>query len=161
MHCFSLRTCFHPWPAYGGTHLYTSRGSWWGRQKDKSGDKIRSNLPIKVGIFNLETCWTNLIIKHNSTSHILGTSQQDGFHHLLSNIKALWDISTQHQYSIVANFVRYFSQTSLSHGCRIHEIYQPNINISRLQILRYISASISSFIIASALHLHAVLTTSL
>ena len=70
----SFRTCFHSWPENGLTHLMQI--SWVlmrpagsvagsrqagsqavrGRQDNRTGNTVRSNLPRKINIFNFETC---------------------------------------------------------------------------------------------------------
>ena len=41
LHWSSLRTCFHPWPTNGWTHLWRSHGSWWGSE---AGSHIKQDV---------------------------------------------------------------------------------------------------------------------
>ena len=45
-----------------------------------------------------------------------------------------WDIRPGPQYLMVVDFVRYYTRTTISHGCRFCEILHQNHNISWLQI---------------------------
>ena len=46
----------------------------------------------------------------------------------------LWDILPEPKYLMIADFVRYYTNTSISHGYRLHEIIHHNHNISWLPI---------------------------
>ena len=58
------------------------------------------------------------------------------------------DVYAQILYLVVAYFMRYHTLTSISHGCRFHEILHKNCNISRLQISWDITPE-SQYIIAA------------
>ena len=74
--------------------------------------------------------------------------------HNISWLKIQWDITPKPKYLMVPDFMRYYTKTTISHGCRFHEILHrtlisrgcinhetlhQNHNISRLQISWHIT----------------------
>ena len=49
-------------------------------------------------------------------------------------VRISWDITPESKYLMVADFMRYNTRITISHGCRFHEILHQNQNISWLQI---------------------------
>ena len=54
--------------------------------------------------------------------------------HNISWLQISWYNTPKPHYLMVANFIRYFTNTTIFHGCRFDEIIHQNHNISWLQI---------------------------